>query len=89
MADRWLTSTLTKINQFIDKYSDKKQYITKSITTRCKNIMASNNKMASLYYFPEFLEKQINNIDNQENNQNNVDKTNLYAILLSKLFNKK
>ena len=88
MADRWLTSTLTKINQFIDKYPDKKQYITKSITTRCKNIMASNNKMASLYYFPEFLEKQINNIDNQENNQNNVDKTNLDAILLSKLFNK-
>lgn len=89
MADRWLTSTLTKINQFIEKYPEHKQYITQSITTRCKNIMASNNKMASLYYFPEFLEKQINNIDNQENNQNNIDKTNLDVILLSKLFNKK
>jgi type I site-specific restriction endonuclease len=82
MAERWLNSTLTKINQFILKYPEQKQYIVKSITTRCKNIMSSNNKMASLYYFPEFLEKQINN-------QESIDNTKNDAILISKLFNKK
>lgn len=67
MKDSWKTKTLQRLRDLISNYPDDRNFIFKSIQTRCKNILSNQGKMAQLYYFMDFLENKIKEKDERGN----------------------